>query len=284
MESCWPNVVAAGICSHLGAVIHIEPLGGMSGSAVVRIRGERGTAILKRSPRTIEMHVYTIAAAVLRAAGIDVPVLYLAHQEAGTCWLLLEDIPYPLSRERWLADDEVIGALRRLHAIDPRVILPTDHYVPIWTAAMTAQAVLMVPALASSEMQSHLDMIRSRCQTLFAPTHVICGDPNPANWGLREDGSLVLFDWERVTLGSPAIDLAITVPGLGNPADYAAVASSYQRDANTSTLTRDIADAKVWTVIEFLSGCARGEVVQSFPLESLTDAIPGWLRSLRADT
>src|SRR5579883_2966731 len=52
--------------------------------------------------------------------------------------------------------------------------------------------------------------------TKVAPT----GDPNPTNWGLRADGTIVLYDWERFGQATPAIDLAITVPGLGDRAVF----------------------------------------------------------------
>ncbi len=48
----------------------------------------------------------------------------------------------------------------------------------------------------------------------------ISGDPNPRNWGLRADGTPVLFDWELFGPGTPATDLAIIVPGLGTLTDY----------------------------------------------------------------
>ena len=64
-------------------------------------------------------------------------------------------------------------------------------------------------------------------QHLFRPVCAISGDPNPVNWGLRDDGTLALFDWERFGRCSPALDLAITVPGLGDETAYRAVATSY---------------------------------------------------------
>jgi hypothetical protein len=275
----WPTAIQRIASRLVGNVTSIEPLGGMSGSAVVRIHGERGTAALKRSTCPAETHIYTVAAEVLRKADIGLPDLYLAHQESGSYWLLLEDIPHALPRERWLADAEMIDTLRRLHAIDPQAVVPPDPYVPIWTAEMTAQAQSLTLTF-DADLRSRLDLIRERCQALFRPTHVISGDPNPANWGLRDDRSLVLYDWERVTLGSPAMDLAITVPGLGSPSIYATVAASYHGDEDCATLARDIADAKVWTVIELLSACARGEATPSFRLESLTSLLPDWLCSL----
>ena len=66
---------------------------------------------------------------------------------------------------------------------------------------------------------------------------MISGDPNPTNWSVREDGTVVLFDWERVGYGTPALDLAITVPGLGTPDDYRRVVEGYLRAGPSPELT-----------------------------------------------
>ncbi|WP_390909508.1 phosphotransferase family protein [Pantoea ananatis] len=50
---------------------------------------------------------------------------------------------------------------------------------------------------------------------------------NAGNWGKRENGELVLFDWERFGPGSPATDLAPLVKGMGREEDYRAIARRY---------------------------------------------------------
>lgn len=100
---------------------------------------------------------------------------------------------------------------------------------------------------------------QQEAQSLFDPECPLSGDPNPANWGMRDDSSLVLFDWERYCLGTPALDLAITVPGLGDLANLRRVAAAYlhgeesQAPRTPERLAREIALAKVWSVVEFLA-------------------------------
>jgi hypothetical protein len=103
--------------------------------------------------------------------------------------------------------------------------------------------------------------LRDEAQHLIASWCWISGDPNPSNWGTRADGSLVLFDWELVRRGTPPTDLAILVSGLGDEAKYAEMAACYltiwpaidgRRSWPAATLARDIALAKVWTVVMLL--------------------------------
>lgn len=252
----------------------------MGGGAVLRLRGGGRSVILKRSRGGVEPFVYTVARERLDAAGIELPRLYAAADDDGWRWLLLEDIPHPLPRERWLADGEVVGMLRRLHALDLAGLLPEGRYRPGWPREMTAQALSLLPAAGRDDLDALLGVARERATPLFEPRVPISGDPNPANWGLRHDGTLVLFDWERFTLGTAALDLAITVPGMGNAADYRAVAECYADDADVFALAAEIAVAKVWSVVEFLAGCARGDTEPAFDLRPLLDAFPGWLHAV----
>lgn len=260
-----------------------EPLGGMGGGAVVRLRGAGRSAVLKRSRSGVETFIYTVARERLEAAGVGLPRLYGAAEEDGWHWLLLEDIPNPLPRGRWLADGEVVGMLRRLHRVDPAGLLADDRYRPDWPPEMSERALALLPMVDGSALGAILASVRELVAPLLEPRVPISGDPNPANWGLREDGSLVLFDWERFTLGMPALDLAISVPGLGDGNDYRAVAASYLGDAPDAAvgdLACEIAAAKVWSVVEFLAGCADGDLRPAFDLGPLLDAFPGWVRSV----
>lgn len=247
----------------------------MSGANVVRLRGGGRSAVLKRSSTAVETCVYTDLAAQLRDAGIGLPELYAAWHGDGAWWLLLEDVPHPLPRERWEADPEQIAMLRRLHRIDARSLTTVPRtYRPEWPQAMTDAALSLFDPKTGARLNDTLAPIVERASRLFGPRCVISGDPNPANWGLRDDGSLVLFDWERCTLATPAIDLAITVPGLGSQAVFERVAAVY---GSSSVRAQDIAHAKAWSVIEFLAGYARGDIEPSFQPGPLLEVVPAWL-------
>ncbi len=81
------------------------------------------------------------------------------------------------------------------------------------------------------------------------------GDSNAGNWGRRENGDVVLFDWERFGKGSPAIDLAPLIKGMGTKQAMLSLAERYgqiARHSNPPALAREIAIAKAWIVTEVI--------------------------------
>ncbi len=139
-------------------------------------------------------------------------------------------------------------------------------------------------------LKSRLDPFRRESQQLFRPLCSISGDPNPTNWGMRRDRTLVLYDWERFGTGTPALDLAVTVPGLGNPGVYAAVARTYchawAEHGTAPPWTADrlacyVGVAKVWNAVEFLAIHAdRDGVATRRVVDHVLPAVPDWLKAL----
>jgi hypothetical protein len=283
----YPPLLSQHITEILGPTPAVEPLGGMSTGTTVRLRSATSgdALVLKRTAALVEVHVYTRLAAPFAERGISIPALHGAYADVGGwAWLLLESVPLPFPRERWLAARELLDTLRRLHAIPAaEASLPESRYHPDWPEAQSQQALTLLPERERTALGSTLATVRERCLPLFAGAHLLSGDPNPANWGLRADGTLVLFDWERCCTAAPALDLAISVPGLGTADDFQRVAAAYLGTATGSEVERlshEIGVAKVWSVVEFLAGVAAGEVQPSFPIDRLVDAFPGWVRNV----
>jgi Ser/Thr protein kinase RdoA (MazF antagonist) len=190
-----------------------------------------------------------------------------------------------------LADPDLIAVLRLLHqSALPDLPAPLAPYRPTWEMATTDRALVALPALPACDAATLMDNLGAMCdaaQPLFAPRCPLSGDPNPANWGLRDDGSLVLFDWERFCRGAPAIDLAITVPGLGDMTAFRQVAVGYSVGQAPSDeaeqMAREIALAKVWSVVEFLAhNAGRGERAGA-TLAWVAATFGDWLQPLACD-
>lgn len=276
MSVVWPESITAAIHERLGDDLDVSPAGGMSGSSVFRLSGNGRTAILKCSSNHREWHVYTRLAGALQSVAVEIPHLYAEHAGDDAWWLLLEDVPGQIRPERWLARPDVVGMLRALHSVPLSTLdLEFDRYIPSWTESLTLRALEVFPQPIATDLWTRLEAIQHAAQSLFEPCCLVSADPNPANWGLRDDGAPVLFDWERCTIAHPAIDLGITVPGLGSARDFVAVARAYAGD---DRLAPDIAHAKLWSVVEFLAGYASGEIAPSFDITALIDRVPGWLR------
>jgi hypothetical protein len=256
------------VLSEYGTPVEIVPMHGLSHNRVWRVRFEQMCVVVKVNAQ--ESAFYRHVAPVL--TGVPIPKLLTS---VGTDWLIIEFVPESLPRERWLADLDVIAALRTLHHITTESTQdwPTP-FQPRWDDAMTDMALTLFPK--NDRMVQLLRALQVRAQPLFQSKCWISGDPNPANWGVRQDGTVVLFDWERFGRGTPALDLAITIPGLGSNKDFQVVTAQY----GDVSLTYDIALAKVWSVVEFLANAHQGKVADTRIVPMLVNAMPDWLSTL----
>jgi hypothetical protein len=165
----------------------------------------------------------------------------------------------------------------------------TQLYKLEWTDAITDN-VLTLLETAALPVEAIVRRWQQTYQHLFKPLGPISADPNPGNWGLREDGSPVLFDWERFSFGTPALDLAILIPGLPDRAAFYRYAENYlklnQGDSQVTQespegLAGDIKVAKVWVVLEFLYMYVTGATgIPKAKVANLCESLPGWLESL----
>ena len=259
---------------------------GQSGAAVFRVTVGLRTLVVKRA-RPSEWAFYDTAAPLLRHAGVGIPDRLWSLDLGDASWLVLEYIPRPLPRERWLADPATMVFLRRLHGAQlPSLDLP-GGFRPAWSGSMTTAALDTLPAERSERLRPIMRRFQEEAGPLFEPRHPISGDPNPTNWGLRDDGTAVLFDWERFSHGTAALDLAITIPWLSESGAYRQVAAAYLAAApdgaearQVAALARQVAVAKVWNVVEYLSLVTLGGLRQSPRVEAVIQAASDWLTSV----
>jgi hypothetical protein len=282
----WPDELRTELTHRVGALVSVERRRGLSRNDIWLARFSSGTVIVKRTSHAGEAHFYLHVAPQFDPSAAVTPQLYSMETTQEGVWLVLEHIPHPLPRARWGADAAALAVLRHFHqaTIEP-VVAPS--YVPVWSHAMTQRALSICGKIASS-IRAPLARLEAASQPLFADACWISGDPNPTNWGLRDDGSVVLFDWERWGRGTPALDLGIMVPGLGDTQTYTAVAYHYLAgepegvvdERAVASLTQQIALAKVWSVVEFLAMVAEGRVGDTAGVARIVDALPTWLSSV----
>jgi hypothetical protein len=266
-----------------GTWLSVEILHELSGARVWRVRWTEHSVIVKASSKQHEVQFYQHVAPFLRAQGIPLPQLELSTRLLDTSWMVIEDIPLPLPRTRWLAGPEQIAVLRQLHQCSDTFVADVPSaFVPQWTDHMTSAALTWFSPAIAELLRPILNSFQTHAQELFVRQCLISGDPNPINWGLRRDGSVVLFDWERFSWGTPAIDLAITIPGFGDRPAFHNVAACYlgtKDHVNVAQLSNSVALAKVWSIVEFLN---------MFPIENGTtptiaymqQEFPSWLHEL----
>jgi Phosphotransferase enzyme family len=276
----WPDQVTAHLVADCGELKEVDRVAGQSRAEVWCARFERKTVIVKKTSVDREVDFYRVTAASLRKA-VPIPKLEWIYEGSEHSWLVLEHIPRALPRERWLADASILHSLYRLHSFSQNV---QTMFRPMWSEEMSGVAASFFPDLIKKELEPILYRLRIDAQHLFDPLCYISGDPNPTNWALRLNGEAVLFDWERFGRGHPALDLAITVPGLGREEDFHRVAIEYLKvanliDSNMPEWRRNIALAKLWSVVEFLY-FVRIDTRSDINFGWLLKSIPAWLRDV----
>lgn len=277
-----PNPMITHLIGRYGSLQKIDHLPGVIRTRVCRVWFEQKSLIIKTTSNDREVSFYRTIAPILRKEGVPIPDLEWIHQEAEHSWILvLEHIPLQFPRDRWLADPELLQVLFRLHTYSGKP-QTGSIFQPAWSDEMTTAAVSCFPEPIKEKLQEPLDQLRIKALRLLEPLCWISGDPNPTNWGLRLNKQPVLFDWERFGRGHPALDLAITVPGLGRENDFHRVAAEYLKGHSADNeavmqLSRDVAVAKTWNVVEFLHIVRSGETPDPIDLDWLLSSLPEWL-------
>lgn len=293
IPTTWPDQIRDYINKNLGVAPTLELLNGKSGANVYRLRSADASLILKTSLHSNEVPFYQNIAPVLIANHIPIPALKIAFKDASGSWLILEDIPNPLPPEYRTGHIDLITILARLHTLKLESIpAQFNGYIPSWTSELTDKALACFTPPVAQQIHPRLETLQQKAQPLFQREALISADPNPGNWGVRADGSLVLFDWERFTRATPAIDLAIILAGLGNMRHFTEIATNYRVEREklnqpyllpVQQLAQRIAHAKLWTLVEYLSEYTDGHLQPDALLERLTQQTPGWLNALKLE-
>ncbi|EOC1267342.1 phosphotransferase [Cronobacter malonaticus] len=222
----------------------------MGGARVTLATDETGRRVIEKCPvGDVEYGFYQHAARELADAGILTPTLLGADPEQRK--LTLEYIPHAIDQDA-VADDRILAILARLHRYPAH---PGWRYHPHGWSDATLEKTLSLLALTETAARQLRTLYRHR-DMLFEKPCLISGDSNAGNWGRRENGERVLFDWERFGRASPAIDLAPLIKGMGTPQAFVQMAGRYRRFSSqypVDELARDIAIAKAWIVTEVVT-------------------------------
>ncbi|WP_368542576.1 phosphotransferase [Enterobacter soli] len=242
------------------------------GAASVVLSGQQ--VIEKHPVSAVERAFYQHVAPELKLAGINTPALIFLDVPLRK--LRLEFIPHPLEQAD-VASDEALAMLGRLHRYPPH---PQWLYHPhSWPALALEKSLslLQLPEISARQLR----FFQQHSDSLFSYPGLISGDSNAGNWGRRESGELVLFDWERFGTGSQAIDLAPLIKGMGTQPMFVDLAERYCRltgHSDPGALAREIALAKAWIVTEVIVLLdAREKAAFSLYQGWYKEHLPGWL-------
>lgn len=260
----------------MGTPVRCELLAGLGYGRAYKVETGKGWLVLKGSPEKRERLFYEMLAPQVNAAGVLTPELLWSHQDGELNWIALELLPAILPESRWQTDDEVLEKLALLHNldIDLRGIAPEAMQ---WSADMNRLALSTMPADVAGKLENRLEELRRDFQYLFAPTYFLSGDPSARNWGIRKNGELVLFDWERFGFGTPQLDLACVAFGEPPVAVFREIAQGYLAhnavEPDVEKFTTEIQAARVHCCVNMLSSHAKG--IGHFPPKILALTIEG---------
>ncbi|MEZ9423144.1 phosphotransferase family protein [Vibrio lentus] len=245
------------------------------GSARVTLEELDGElCIRKQGAGGVEISFYQHAAQHL--SGVHSPKLLAVKGDD----LYIEYIPHSLKLTELQITSDVYQQLSRIHQ---------SQYVPsskvkehCWhiNETETALASLKLPLVT----QDSLLCIQQLSDALFDHKTLVSGDANEGNWGRRDNGQIVLFDWERFGFGSPAIDLAPLVTRMGTLPDYERIVDQYLCH-NTliprEDLIKQLIIAKSWIAVEVTNILVtRNNPEASKYINWFRDQLPTWLASV----
>jgi hypothetical protein len=283
--SRWPSAIRQVVDDLVGPSLRSERLSGLSGREVRLVRGDLGSVVVKAGAHPRELSFYVDVAPSLAEHGVVVPDLLWHGTTQDRAWLVLEHVPSPLPRTRWSADAGVHDVLAALHTATTAYLHLDDPFVPRWTDQL-AEA---TAARFDGRTRVDFTQLQGEAAAYLSGTSCLSGDPNPRNWAVRDDGTLVLLDWERAGFGGPAVDVAIALPGLPDRAESTAASAAYlaaqaRRGSDPGLeegdLARGLLVAKAWTAVELLAEERRDPELGATQAW-LADALPAWVRSWR---
>lgn len=245
------------------------------GTARVFIEALNGIpCIHKQGASDVEINFYRLAASKLN--GVNTPkILELEGND-----LFIEYIPNRVSLEELQSNTQTFEQLFKIH---------DSQYVPTFSVKKhewtnSAMELALSELNLSGNTQGTMKYIQGLSSDLFEYPGLISGDANDRNWGARVNGELVLFDWERFGYGSPAIDLAPLVKGLGTLADYESIIKRYIEHSTSLTeseLAIHLIIAKCWIIVEVINiSVNRNNPETSMYINWYRNNIPEWLASV----
>jgi hypothetical protein len=221
----------------------------MGAAKVVLNVSDGGHTVIEKCPvGEVEYSFYQNAAMELNQAEIATPKFLSA--DATLRKLRMEYIPHKVEQSA-VANDDAIVMLGRLHCYP--VNSEWRYHTHLWSESALEKSLILL-ALPEKNAQQ-LRHFQQCSDVLFGYQNLVSGDSNAGNWGRRENGDLVLFDWERFGKGSPAIDLAPLIKGLGTKQTFIDLAERYCQLSfhhNFNELAREIAIAKAWIATEVI--------------------------------
>ncbi|MCK4710948.1 MAG: hypothetical protein KAU21_20200 [Gammaproteobacteria bacterium] len=227
----------------------------MGSAKVVKTSFNGVDAIVKSGTNKTEYYFYTEIAEMVELEGLHTPKL-LGHSNNDSFRVVIEHIPNKFDHDDW-KDKRILRNISYLH----KTKLDIDHQQLFkfnWTEEKTLTALPLFDRKQQTDIENLLQIYHLKSAEIFEPICPVSGDTNFNNWGKRNNGEAVLFDWERFGFASPAIDLAPLIPGLPSIELISQYCDEYTKLANKCSVTSKelrthVIISLAWIVIEVVN-------------------------------
>lgn len=264
--------------------IEAEIGGGLSDSFVFLMSMENERKVLKIQKDRTEIEFYQILKPKVQNHGTWLPDIFAFGEFDGWNWVLIEYVEHPWPQERFTFDVEAINLLRDLHNFQPDL----DHFNWVdqsWSMEHLDAAAVYLPDSTIRKLRS----IHERYSQIKDENRVLCsGDPNAPNWMVRENGSIVLLDWQQVCFENRALDLAGWLATMVNFDDMVKVSSIYLSGSVSQDFFRLAKDIAIYFCRRCVTNFWRAEQSNKPELwiegnKWMANAFPEWLDALMSD-
>jgi aminoglycoside phosphotransferase (APT) family kinase protein len=284
-----PEEVYPALQAVVGAPVVAEHVRmGVGGPGIVVCRGPDGRAVFKRTSAD-EASFYREWAPILAERGLRVPKAFAQGTAATGPWIVLEWLPRVLDGHDPAWVPEQTRYLAQLHRLLPEAAPSAASLLPRRDSQLTGSDADDALALWEPGPARRLRCLLSEPWPYVEGRQLVSGDPNPTNWGWRQSGELVLFDWAEAGWGHPSYDLPILCRGLPDGAAIRRVVVPYLAAGNVGD--PEVVDQWVaWaltgrlvTFLRFLAGWRRGQVTEAARrgVDMLRDGLLDWVQAVR---
>jgi hypothetical protein len=293
MDNVLEGDLRASAVAVTGEPMTLERLSGVGGPGVIRITGPRGRAIVKFPVRQ-EASFYRRWAPLVRQRGLGVPRVYAEGAHGARPWVLMEALDKTLTPPYRNTLPDMTAYLARLHTIQQNPRQPTaDDPLPVRPVTLSAQDIDDAATLWPEAARAHLvQWLRLPWPVLPTDMRLTSGDPNPTNWGFRDSGQLVLFDWSEAAWSHPAYDLAVLCGGLPEIALVEEVVDLYLKHADMpppgsrAQWVAWVITARLVAFVWFAAWWSRGQLTEAARpgVSLLQDGLIDWIAMVRPAT
>lgn len=258
---------------------------GLSHSAVYHLQSESGKdVVLKIQKDMYEYDFFTVLRPRYLSQKTWLPQVYDYGCYKGWNWLLMEFVPQALPKERFNKDKQALKILKELHSVDIDLAV-TSSESTLWLSEQLSVA----SRYLTPHAMRHVERWQTQCNMLLnsaSTEHKLCAyDSNPFNWLIRNNGDLVLIDWQLVSTAPPALDIAGWISTMVDFETITDISKMYLATESREHIDAFSKDVALFLCRRFILNfwryeCSSCKEAWEPSIQHSRETLPSWIESL----